>query len=132
MIKEARERIVRSLREDAGIFTATGGRIYPQDIATMPSPRYPCMTLRVDAGTPDEHVPDLGVARITLSFYSAVNYNEAYTMYELVKDFIALGRVKDSNVVLWFKEVNLPRELFDPIATSYNLVTSWNVTIIGL
>ncbi len=132
MIKEARERIVRSLREDAGIFTATGGRIYPQDIATLSNPIYPCMTFRVDSGVPDGHVPDIGVARITMSFYSAVNYNEAYTMYELVKDFIALGRIKDDSVVLWFKEVNLPRELFDPIATSYNLTTSWSATIIEL
>ncbi len=132
MIQEARELLMRSLRGDAGIFTATKGRVYPQDIATMDNPRYPCMTFRVDAGTPDANIPDVGVTRFIINFYSAVNYNESYAMYELVKDFLALARLKNANVVLWFKEVGLPRELYDPIATSYNVITSWSATIIEL
>ncbi len=132
MINEARELLVKSLREDAGIFTATAGRIYPQDIATMPNPRYPCMTFKIDAGIPDANIKDIGVPRVIMNFYSAVNYNESYTMYGLVKDFLAFARLKDSNVVLWFRQSGLPRELFDPMATTYNVITTWDATIIGL
>ncbi len=132
MINEARELLVRSLREDVGIFTVTAGRIYPQDIATMPNPRYPCMTFKLDAGTPDNHIVDIGVPRIIMNFYSAVNYNESYTMYELVKDFLAFARLKDSSVILWFKQLGLPRELFDPVGNTYNVISNWDATIIGL
>ncbi len=132
MIKEARELLMRSLRGDVGIFQATKGRVYPQDIATMKNPRYPCMTFRVDSGIPDGNVPDVGVIRIVINFYSAVNYNESYTMYEAAKDFLALTRLKNDSVVLWFKELGLPRELYDPVATTYNVITSWEATVIEL
>lgn len=125
MIQETRERLIRSMREDATLFSLTGGRIYPQDIATLKDPKYPCITVKIDGGLPDTHIPKMGSPKVVISFYSVKNYNEAYSLYERVKVLLSFSRLTDDDITILLKEVDLPRELFDPIATSYNLFTRW-------
>ncbi len=130
MIQETRERLVRAMREDATLFSLTGGRIYPQDIATLINPKYPCITIRVDAGEPDSHIPKLGTPRAIIAFYSVRNSNQSYSLYEQVKTLLSFAKLSDSSITLLLKEVDLPRELFDPVAKSYNLFTRWEIKAI--
>ncbi len=132
MIKSARERLVREMRGDATVFGLVGGRIYPQEIATVKNPVYPCIAFRIDSGVPDPHVSKVGVPRVIINCYSTKSYNESYSVYEAVKDLLAISRFFDASVNLIIKEESLPREFYDPVGQTYNLITRWSMVIIEL
>ncbi len=130
MIKPARERLVRAMRGDATVFKLVGGRIYPQDVATIINPVYPCIAFRIDSGTPDPNVSKVGTPRVIINCYSTKSYNESYSIYEAVKDLLSISRFYDVNVNLIIKEESLPREFYDPVGQTYNLITRWSMMII--
>lgn len=129
MIIEGRERLIRTMREDSTLFGLTGGRIYPQELATIINPKYPCVTVRIDSGNPDTHIPAVGYPRVIINFYSTKNYNESYTLYERSKDLLLFSINEDSNIVILLREISLPVENYDPIAKSYNLSSRWNMVV---
>lgn len=129
MLKAARERLIRKLRADTTLFTSVKGRIYPQELATLPNPSYPCVTFKMDGGEADEHIPALATCRVSFRVHSTVSYNQCWDIYEQIKDVLAFEVVSDSNVRMRFREINTPVEDYDPIARTYTVISRWQLQV---
>ncbi len=127
MFKEARERLIRKLRADTTLFTSVRGRIYPQELATLTNPAYPCITFKMDGGDADEYNPALATCRVLFRSYSTVSYNQSWQIYEELKDVLAFEVTSDSSVRIRFREINVPHEDYDPIAKVYVVVNRWQL-----
>jgi hypothetical protein len=131
MIKDARERLVEEIRTDEDTFTATGGRIYPQDVATLLNPVYPCVTVAFNGGIPDAYLVDLAEGSVNIKVYSTKSYNQCWDIYEKIRTALAFGVFTDANVRIRTTESVLPTEDYDNIGRVFKLISIWDVTMIG-
>jgi hypothetical protein len=131
MIKDARERLVEEIRSDTDIFTATGGRVYPQDVATVLNPVYPCATVAFNGGVPDAYLIDLAEGVVSIKVYSTKSYNQCWDIYEKIRTALAFGVFTDTDVRIRTVESVLPIEFYDSIGRVYNVTSTWDVTMIG-
>lgn len=129
MLKESRDRLVRDLRADTTLFNLVKGRMYPQELATLTNPSYPCLTFKMDGGEADENIPALAVCRVLFRTYSTVSYTQSWNIYEQLKNVLAFEVKSDSSVRLRFREVNTPIEDYDPIGRAYVVVSRWQMQV---
>ncbi len=131
MINAARERLVRTLRNDSDLFALVSGRIYPADLSTLINPKYPCITVSFAGGIPDEDNPSLANSGVTIQYYSTKSYSEAWNMHTKTKAVLAFGVFKDDEVTIRMTEEGIPFERWDNEARIYILTNNWNIFIIG-
>jgi hypothetical protein len=133
MINAARERLVRTLRNDGDLFSIVSGRVYPADLATLLNPKYPCITTTFSGGaaTPYGYNPDLADASVVIQYYSTKSYKDVWDMYEKAKAVLAFGVFKDDEVTLRMLEEGIPFERWDAESRIYVLTNNWNVLMIG-
>ena len=132
MIKDARDRLIEEIRTDSDTFTATSGRVYPQDLATLLDPVYPCITVSFIGGIPDEYLVDLADASVTIKSYSTKSYNQCWDIYEKYKSALAFGLFVDADVRIRVTESTLPIEHYDPVGRVFSVISGWDITIIGV
>ncbi len=132
MIKDARDRLVREMTSNTDIFTATGGRVYPQDVATVLNPVYPCVTVGFEGGIPDVYLSQLADASVSIKTYSTKSFNQCWDIYEKVKVALAFGVFIDGDVRIRATESSLPIERYDSISRVFNVVSGWDIFIIGV
>ena len=131
MIKDARDRLVEEMRSDTDTFVATSGRIYPQDLATLQNPVYPCATVAFNGGVPDAYLSQLADASISIKVYSTKSYNQCWEIYEKIKTALAFGVFTDADVRIRTTESTLPIERYDSTGRVFNVISGWDITIIG-
>jgi hypothetical protein len=131
MIKDARDRLVEEMRSDTDTFIATSGRIYPQDIATLMNPAFPCVTVAFNGGVPDAYLSQLADASISIKVFSTKSYNQCWEVYEYIKTALAFGVFADADVRIRTTESTLPIERYDSIGRVFNVISGWDITIIG-
>lgn len=131
MIKDARDRLVKEMRSDSDIFNAVGGRVYSQDVATVLNPTYPCVTIGFGGGIPDEFLSELANASVSIRTYSTKSFNECWDIYEKVKNKLAFCVFTDADVRIRTTEDSLPVERYDSISRVYNIISGWDIIIIG-
>jgi hypothetical protein len=131
MIKDARERLVEEIRTDEDTFTATGGRIYPQDVATLLNPVYPCVTVAFNGGIPDAYLVDLAEGSVNIKVYSTKSYNQCWDIYEKIRTALAFGVFTDADVRIRTTESVLPTEFYDSVGRVFSVTSVWDVTMIG-
>jgi hypothetical protein len=132
MIKDARDRLIEEMRTDGDTFAATGGRIYPQDLATLLNPVYPCVTVGFQGGIPDAYLSQLADASVSIKAYSTKSYNQCWEIYEKFKSALAFGVFADDDVRIRMTESSLPIERYDEVGRVFNVVSGWDITIIGV
>lgn len=132
MIKDARDRLVEEIRTDSNIYTATSGRVYPQDLATLLNPVYPCITVSLQGGIPDDYLSELADASVSINAYSTKSYNQCWDIYEKIKSALAFGIFTDNDVRIRMTESSLPIELYDQVGRVFYVVSGWNMMIIGV
>lgn len=131
MINAARERLVRTLREDSDVFTAVSGRVYPADLATLINPKYPCITVGFSGGSPDDDIPDLGNSNVVIQYHSTKSYSDVWDIHKKVKAVLAFGVFKDDEVTIRCTEEGIPFERWDQEGRIYTLTNIWNIFMIG-
>lgn len=131
MIKFARDRLVEEMRSDTDIFTATGGRIYPQDVATLLNPVYPCVAVAFNGGVPDTYLIDLAEASVSIRTYSTKSFSQCWDIYEKIKTALAFGVFSDTDVRIRVVESVLPTEFYDSIGRVFSVSSTWDITVIG-
>ncbi len=131
MIKDARDRLIKEMRSDTDTFIATSGRIYPQDIATLKNPAFPCVTVSFGGGEPDNYLSVLADASVSIKVFSTKSYNQCWEIYEKVKTALAFGVFTDDSVRIRTTESTLPIERYDSVSRLYNVISGWDITIIG-
>jgi hypothetical protein len=131
MIKDARDRLIEEMRSDVDTFTATSGRIYPQDIATLLNPVYPCVTVAFNGGVPDVYLSQLADASVSIKAYSTKSFNQSWEIYEKFKSALAFGVFADADVRIRTTESVTPIEQYDSIGRVYSVISGWDITIIG-
>ena len=131
MINATRERLIRELRGDATLFALIMGRIYPQDIATLNDPKYPCVTAGFGGGVAYPDNDDIGDATVTLQTFSTKSYSEAWDVYEKIKSVLAHSVFSDSEVTIRVTLDNIPHERYDITARTFIVVSTWNVFMLG-
>ncbi len=131
MIRDAKNMLVRELRSDVDVFTVTNGRVYTQDVATILNPAYPCATVSFGGGIPDEFLIDLASALVNIRTYSTKSYDQCWDIYEKIKTALAFGVFTDADVRIRVTESTLPIERYDSVSRIYNVVSGWDITIIG-
>lgn len=131
MIRDARNRLVEEMRSNADIFTATGGRIYPQDIATLLNPVYPCSTVAFNGGVPDAYLVDLAEGAVSIKVYSTKSYDQCWDIYDKIRTALAFGVFLDATVGIRTTESVLPTEFYDAVGRVFSVTSTWDVTMIG-
>jgi hypothetical protein len=131
MIDAARERLVRTLRADADLFTVVSGRIYPAELATLTNPKYPCITVSFSGGPSDDYNPDLADSSCTIQYYSTKSYSDVWDMHKKTKAVLFNEVFTDSEVTIRCTEDTIPFERWDAEGRIYVLTNLWNIFIIG-
>jgi hypothetical protein len=131
MIREARNKLVEEIRNDSDTFTATGGRVYPQDVATLLNPVYPCITVALNGGVPDAYLVDLAEGSVNIKVYSTKSYNQCWDIYEKIRTALAFGVFVDASVRIRTVENVLPTEFYDAVGRVFSVTSIWDVTMIG-
>jgi hypothetical protein len=131
MIKDARDRLIEEMRSDTDTFVATSGRIYPQDLATLLNPVYPCATVSFNGGVPDVYLSQLADLSISIKTYSTKSFNQSWEIYEKIKSALAFGVFTDDDVRIRTVESVSPIEQYDSIGRVFCVISGWDVTAIG-
>lgn len=131
MIREARNKLVEEIRNDSDTFTATAGRVYPQDVATLLNPVYPCITVAFNGGVPDTYLVDLAEGSVSIKVYSTKSYNQCWDIYEKIRTALAFGVFVDAAVRIRTVENVLPTEFYDAVGRVFSVTSTWDVTMIG-
>jgi hypothetical protein len=131
MIKDARNRLVEEMRSDTDIFTATSGRIYPQDVATLLNPVYPCVAVAFNGGVADEYLVDLAQASVSIKAYSTKSFSQCWDIYENIRTALAFGVFTDADVRIRTVESVLPTEFYDSVGRVFSVTSTWDITMIG-
>ncbi len=131
MIKDARDRLVEEMRSDTDTFLATSGRIYPQDIATLQNPVYPCVTVAFLGGVPDDYLSEIADLTVSITAYSTKSYNQCWDIYEKIKTALAFGVFTDADVRIRTTESTSPVERYDSVGRVFSVISAWDITAIG-
>ena len=130
MLRQSRTLLMQTMRGDTALFTSVKGRIYPQDIATLKDPSYPCITFSFNSGASDENIPALAEVSVSLKSYSVKSYDEAWDIYEKSRTLLLFGVFEDSNVRIRVTESNTPTERYDTVGNVYIVIAGLDLQII--
>jgi|TARA_B100001964_G_scaffold21533_2_gene21759 hypothetical protein len=132
MIKESRTLLMRTLRSDSTLFNLIKGKIYPQDLATLKNPMYPCVTFTFGSGESDDNIPNLAESNVSVKCYSTKSYSECWNIYEKIRSLVLFSVVSDANVRMRITENGTPDETFNETDRLHIVVASLNLVIIGV
>jgi hypothetical protein len=132
MIKESRTLLMRTMRSDSTLFNLVKGKIYPQDLATLKNPTYPCITFTFQGGESDSNIPGLAGASVSVKCYSTKSFNESWNIYEKIRSLVLLSVVEDSNIRIRITEGGSPFETFNEGNRLYIVIVDLDLQIIGV
>lgn len=105
-------------------------RFYPDEIALIENPTYPCINFSIGGGDGAERTaPKFHYPEIEFWTWSTVSKDEAWQVYQALFDVFEQQRLVSSEVYVVLFERSHPQETYDPIARAYGLYSRWGSTV---
>ena len=104
--------VYKNLLSDSTLSSVVKGHIYPQALAAVKTPEYPCICFEAE-GTPwDQNIP-YSMCRIRFWVVSKKSYREALVIYGYIKDALDKKSFRDNDVYVVFSKDSEPSRYFD-------------------
>ena len=105
--------LIQKLNAVTGIRSRVGGRIYGAYLADITDPQYPCINFFSEGGS--RSLSYLSYARMSIRFwvYSDNNFEEAHTIFDLIKAEMNNSILSSDEVTMSFQLMVEPDEIHD-------------------
>jgi len=114
MIHEILQIIRKAISEDEGIYSLTEGRVYPEHLATVRNPEFPCVTLYFKGGVSSGPIKESAKDSVHIKVCSRKDYKECYLIYDSIyMNVLHNKRLTDGNYHIVCRERMRPRAYID-------------------
>ena len=114
MIFQILQLIRKSISEESIIYSYVGSRVYPQHLATVKDPEFPCVTLYFSGGKSPGCIKVNARDMVYIKVCSDKNYKECYAIYDAIyMNVLHNKRLSDDNYHLVCREIRRPRPYLD-------------------
>jgi len=114
MIHQILQIVRKGIIGDSTVFSYTGSRIYPEHLATVKNPEYPCITLYFKGGESPGCIKENAKDNVYIKVCSDKSYRECYEIYDpIYMNILHNKRLSDGNYHIICREIMRPRPYID-------------------
>src|SRR4030042_3639195 len=114
MIHQILQLLRKSMTEESAIYSYIESRVYPQHLATVKEPVFPCVTLYFKGGNSEGCIKESARDTVFIKVCSDKSYKECYEIYDAIyMNVLHNQRLSDANYHLLCREVMRPRPYID-------------------
>lgn len=132
VINDLRIGITNQVLDNATVIGLIKDRFYPQELAEVMNPSYPCANFKIDAGEKDIDTDKILLIPFRIWSWSKLSYDQAHIVYDAVEQAIQREHFDQDSARIFCKETATPSEAWDPVSRLYYLISGWEAKVIKI
>jgi hypothetical protein len=109
MIQQIIQLLRKKMIENNIITSFVGTRVYPENLASVKDPQFPCITIFFKEGQPTGCIKEIAKDTIVIHVCSEKNYKECFEIYDAIyKNVLHNQRFTDDNYNVVSRETKRP------------------------
>jgi hypothetical protein len=114
MIHQILQIMRKTITEDCTVYSYTASRVYPEHLAAVKDPIFPCITLYFKGGLSSGCIKESAKDTVFIKVCSDKNYKECYAIYDAIyMNILHNKRLSDDNYHILCREIMRPRPYID-------------------
>ena len=114
MIHQILQLIRKSITDEGAVYSYVESRVYPEHLAAVRDPGFPCVTLYFRGGNATGSIRESAFDNLLIKVCSEKSYKECYEIYDSIyMDILHNRKLSDENYNIVCSEVMRPRPYID-------------------